>query len=307
MGYTNPMIEIRDLVFEYPGHRALAGINLDIVDRSITALVGPNGAGKTTLLRCLAALETPYAGHVTIDGLDTRQAPRAIHARLGYLPDFFGLYDALTVRRCLHYAARAHGIGTSDAPGAADKAAGRVGLSDRMEQPAGALSRGLRQRLAIAQAIVHHPKVLLLDEPAAGLDPQARRDLSQLLLSLKAGGMTLVVSSHILAELEDYSDRMVIVDHGRIAGGESIALKTGTRLRIVLAAPREDLKDFLSGQGAQVLEATADQVVVSMAADAEARARLLAALIGAGFAVADFTEDVRALEDVYFAQTGRAP
>ena len=117
--------------------------------------------------------------------------------------------------------------------------------------------------------------------------------------------MTLVVSSHILAELEDYSDRMVIVDHGRIAGGESIALKTGARLRIVLAAPREDLKDFLGGQGAQVLEATADQAVVSMAADAGARARLLAALIGAGFAVADFTEDVRALEDVYFAQTGR--
>jgi len=299
------MIEIRELVFEYPGHRALAGVSLTIVKNSITALVGPNGAGKTTLLRCMAALETPYSGSVTINGLDTREAPRAIHAGLGYLPDFFGLYDALSVRRCLHYAARAHGIGASAAAGAAEVAAGRVGLSDRMEQAAGQLSRGLRQRLAIAQTIVHQPKVLLLDEPAAGLDPKARRDLSQLLLSLRDSGMTLVVSSHILAELEDYSDRMVIVDHGRIAGGESIALKTGARLRIVLAASREDLKDFLGGQGAQVLEATADQAVVSMAADAGARARLLAALIGAGFAVADFTEDVRALEDVYFAQTGR--
>jgi ABC-2 type transport system ATP-binding protein len=301
------MIEIRDLVFEYPGHRALAGVSLTIVQNSITALVGPNGAGKTTLLRCMAALETPYSGRVAIDGLDTREAPRAIHARLGYLPDFFGLYDALSVRRCLHYAARAHGIGASAAGGAAEVAAGRVGLSDRMEQAAGQLSRGLRQRLAIAQTIVHQPKVLLLDEPAAGLDPKARRDLSQLLLSLKGSGMTLVVSSHILAELEDYSDRMVIVDHGRIVGGESIALKTGARLRIVLAAPREDLKDFLSGQGAKILEATADQAVVGMHADAGARARLLAALVEAGFAVADFTEDARALEDVYFAQTGRAP
>jgi ABC-2 type transport system ATP-binding protein len=255
----------------------------------------------------MAALETPYSGRVTIDGLDTREAPRAIHAGLGYLPDFFGLYDALSVRRCLHYAARAHGIGASAAAGAAEVAAGRVGLSDRMEQAAGQLSRGLRQRLAIAQTIVHQPKVLLLDEPAAGLDPKARRDLSQLLLSLRDSGMTLVVSSHILAELEDYSDRMVIVDHGRIAGGESIALKTGTRLRIVLAVPREDLKDFLAGQGAQILEASPNQVVVSMAADAGARARLLAALVEAGFAVADFTEDARALEDVYFAQTGRAP
>jgi len=298
------MIEIRELVFEYPGHRALAGVSLNIVKGSITALVGPNGAGKTTLLRCMAALETPYSGSVTIDGLDTRDAPRAIHAGLGYLPDFFGLYDALSVRRCLQYAARAHGIAPQAAAGATEAAAARVGLSDRLEQAAGQLSRGLRQRLAIAQAIVHQPKVLLLDEPAAGLDPQARRDLSQLLLSLRDKGMTLVVSSHILAELEDYSDRMVIVDHGRIAGGESIALKTGTRLRIRLAGPRQDLQDFLVGQGATILETGADHAVVSMAGEARERALLLTALVQAGFAVADFTEDQRALEDVYFAQTG---
>jgi ABC-2 type transport system ATP-binding protein len=299
------MIEIRELVFEYPGHRALAGITLDIVRGSITALVGPNGAGKTTLLRCMAALESPYAGHVTIDGLDTRQSPRAIHAGLGYLPDFFGLYDALSVRRCLHYAARAHGLTAGAAPAAAEAAAARVGLSDRLEQAAGALSRGLRQRLAIAQTIVHQPKVLLLDEPAAGLDPQARRDLSYLLLSLREGGMTLVVSSHILAELEDYCDRMVIVDQGRIAGGESIALKSGARLRIRLASPRGDLKQFLEAQGAAILEDGPDHALVGLAGDAEARAGLLAALVKAGFAVADFTEDTRALEDVYFAQTGR--
>ena len=296
------MIEIRDLVFEYPGHRALHGVGLTIADKAITALVGPNGAGKTTLLRCLAALETPYAGTVTIDGLDTREAPRAIHARLGYLPDFFGLYDALSVRRCLHYAARAHGIAANAAAAAAQDAAARVGLTDRMEQAAGALSRGLRQRLAIAQAIVHAPKVLLLDEPAAGLDPQARRDLSQLLLSLRDGGMTLVVSSHILAELEDYSDRMVIVDHGRIAGGQSIALNSAARLRIKLAAPRAGLKNFLAGQGARIENADDAQALVALEGGAAERAALLAALVSAGFAVSEFAEDARALEDVYFAQ-----
>jgi ABC-2 type transport system ATP-binding protein len=299
------MIEIRELVFEYPGHRALAGISLNIVKGSITALVGPNGAGKTTLLRCVAALETPYSGSVTIDGLDTRQSPRAIHAGLGYLPDFFGLYDALSVRRCLHYAARAHGLASGAAAGAVQTAVARVGLSDRMEQAAGALSRGLRQRLAIAQTIVHQPKVLLLDEPAAGLDPQARRDLSNLLRALRDSGMTLVVSSHILAELEDYCDRMVIVDQGRITGGESIALESGARLRIRLALPRADLKNFLEGRGIHLVEAGPDHAVVNLAADAEARAKLLTALVQAGFAVADFTEDVRGLEDVYFAQTGR--
>jgi ABC-2 type transport system ATP-binding protein len=234
--------------------------------------------------------------------MDTRDAPRAVHAKLGYLPDFFGPYDALSVRRCLYYAARAHGLGPGATPRAIEAAARRVRLTDRLEQKAGALSRGLRQRLAIAQAIVHSPAVLLLDEPAAGLDPQARRDLSALLLSLKKEGMTLVVSSHILAELEDYSDRMVIVDHGHVVGGEAIALKATARVRILLAEPRPNLADFLTVNGAKVLEAGEARAVVSLDDDAAARHRLLAALVAAGFAVAEFAEDSRAMEEAYFAQ-----
>ena len=176
-----------------------------------------------------------------------------------------------------------------------------------MNQAAGALSRGLRQQLAIAQAIVHRPKVLLLDEPAAGLDPQARRDLSQLLLALKAGGMTLVVSSHILAELEDYSDRMIIVDKGRIAGGETFILKdvACTQPRILLAQPRKGLKEFLQHQkGVSVLEAGDAQALLTLKGGLSERAAVLAALLRDGYAVASFCEDVRNLEDVYFAQVG---
>src|SRR5262245_28334934 len=199
------MIEVENLIYEYPSKRALKGIALSVRPRTITALVGPNGAGKTTLLRWLAAPDMPYDGNVRIGGLNTRDDPRAIHALLGYLPDFFGLYDALSVERCLIFAARAHGLGPTSAEDAATLAAERVDLTDRMKNPVAELSRGLRQRLAIGQAIVHGPKVVLLDEPAAGLDPLARRDLSQLLVALKNSGMTLVVSSHILSELEDYS------------------------------------------------------------------------------------------------------
>jgi ABC-2 type transport system ATP-binding protein len=188
------VIEVENLVYEYPSKRALKGIGLSVRPNTITALVGPNGAGKTTLLRCLAALDTPYDGTVHIAGLNTRDSPRAIHALLGYLPDFYGLYDALSVERCLIFAALAHGFTAAKAKEAAVMAAERVGLSDRLANPAAELSRGLRQRLAIAQAIVHEPKVVLLDEPAAGLDPMARRDLSKLLVSLKESGMTLVVS-----------------------------------------------------------------------------------------------------------------
>jgi ABC-2 type transport system ATP-binding protein len=306
------MIDVNELVYEYPTQRALKGVSLAIKPGTITALVGPNGAGKTTLLRCLAALETPYSGKVTIDGLDTVHQPRQIHARLGYLPDFYGLYDDLSVRRCLDYAARAHGLAPALASGAVEKAAARVGLLDRLETRAGELSRGLRQRLAIGQAIVHEPKVVLLDEPAAGLDPQARRDLSQLLLSLKDGGMTLVVSSHILAELEDYCTEMVIIDGGRVVGGRPIKVRDDERPRylVEIATPRSDLREFLSGRaGVDLIEADEHHALVTFTRNAGARAKLVRDLVGAGFDVASFGESTKALEDAYFSQikSGGAP
>jgi ABC-2 type transport system ATP-binding protein len=301
------MIEVRDLVYEYPSKRALDGISLSVAAGTITALVGPNGAGKTTLLLCLAALERPYAGTVVIDGLDAREAPREIHARLGYLPDFFGLYDELSVRRCLTYVAWAHGMAPELAPAAVEKAAQRVGIVDRMESRAGELSRGLRQRLAIAQAIVHEPRVLLLDEPAAGLDPQARRDLSTLLVALKDAGMTLVVSSHILAELEDYCSEMIIIENGRITGGKAVKVRDDERPRYLLelARARSDLREFLAAAGVEIIEADEYHALIVFTRNAAARARLIRDLVGAGFDLASFGESTKALEQAYFAQVGR--
>jgi ABC-2 type transport system ATP-binding protein len=302
------MIEVRDLVYEYPSRRALDGVSLSVVPGTITALVGPNGAGKTTLLRCLAALEAPYTGTVVIDGLDTRDAPRAIHSRLGYLPDFFGLYDELSVRRCLTYAAWSHGIAPALAAVAVEKAAQRAGIVDRLETKAGELSRGLRQRLAIAQAIVQEPKVLLLDEPAAGLDPQARRDLSTLLVALKDAGMTLVVSSHILAELEDYCSEMIIIENGRIVGGKAIKVRDDERPRymIEIARARNDLREFLVASGVEVIEADDYHALIVFTRNAAARAKLVRDLLAAGFEVSSFGESTKALEQAYFAQMGRA-
>jgi ABC-2 type transport system ATP-binding protein len=302
------MIEVRDLVYEYPAKRALDGVSLSVAPQTITALVGPNGAGKTTLLRCLAALETPYSGTVVIDGLDTREAPRQIHTRLGYLPDFYGLYDDLTVRRCLTYGAWAHGIAPALTGAAVEKAAQRVGIVDRLDTKAGELSRGLRQRLAIAQAIVHEPKVLLLDEPAAGLDPQARRDLSGLLVGLKDAGMTLVVSSHILAELEDYCTEMIIIDNGKVVGGKPITVRDDERPRylIELARARSDLRTFLGNAGVEVAEADEYHAIIVFTRNAAARAKLIRDLVGAGFDIASFGESSRALEQAYFAQVGKA-
>jgi ABC-2 type transport system ATP-binding protein len=302
------MIEVTDLIYEYPTVRALDGVSLSVAPQTITALVGPNGAGKTTLLRCLAALDAPYAGRVVIDGLDTTVAPREIHAKLGYLPDFYGLYDELSVRRCLIYAARAHGISAVLANAAGEKAAVRVGLSDRMEAPAGELSRGLRQRLAIGQTIVHEPRVLLLDEPAAGLDPQARRDLSALLVSLRGLGMTLVVSSHILAELEDYCSEMIIIEGGRVVGGKAVTVRDAARPRYIveIANARADLRQHLAARaGLDVIEADERHALIAFSSDPAGRAALIRDLVVAGFEISSFGESSKALEDMYFAQMGR--
>jgi ABC-2 type transport system ATP-binding protein len=298
------MIEVSNLIYEYPTKRALHGVSFSIRPQMIVALVGPNGAGKTTLMRCLAALEMPYSGEVRIDGLDTRTQPRAIHACLGYLPDFFGLYDSLSVRRCLYFAARAHGIDSARADSAVALTAAHVGLSDRLETPAAELSRGLRQRLAIGQAIVHEPKVLMLDEPASGLDPQARRDLSKLLVSLRERGMTLVVSSHILSELEDYSNEMIIIDDGRIAGGSAVKLREDSRatLRIQLASARTDLAEFLARQtGIEMLESDAFSANFRFLGNAQARVRLLRLVVAEGFDIVSFSDAPRQLEEAYFA------
>jgi len=280
------MIEVSNLVYEYPAVRALDGVSFKVAPQTITALVGPNGAGKTTLLRCLAALEPPFSGRVLIDGLDTATAPREIHTRLGYLPDFYGLYDELSVRRALAYAARAHGIAADAAGSAAELAASRVGLSDRMETP-----------------------VLLLDEPAAGLDPQARRDLSALLLALRDQGMTLVVSSHILAELEDYCSEMIIIEGGRIAGGKPVKVRDVERPRYILeiATARSDLKDFLGARaGLDLIEADEHHALFTFTRNPGARAKLIRELIAAGFEVSSFGESTKALEETYFARVGQA-
>jgi ABC-2 type transport system ATP-binding protein len=190
-----------------------------------------------------------------------------------------------------------------------EKAATRVGLTERLNSKAGELSRGLRQRLAIAQAIVHEPLVLLLDEPAAGLDPQARRDLSALLVSLKETGMTLVVSSHILTELEDYCTSMIIMDAGRVAGGGPVKVRDDERPRYLLeiATPRDDLRDFLAKRGGvDLIDADRHHALFTFTRNPGARAKLVRELVQNGFDLSSFGESTRALEDAYFSGIGKA-
>ncbi|MCB1159895.1 MAG: ABC transporter ATP-binding protein, partial [Leptospiraceae bacterium] len=187
----------------------------------ITAMVGPNGAGKTTLLRCLAGLQSPFSGSIHIAGVDIIENPGECRRLLGFLNDFFGLYDSLTVKQSLGYFGLAYGIPEYQIEAKIQEVAEELNLKDKLNEKVENLSRGMRQRLAIGQTIIHSPSLLILDEPASGLDPEARYALGQLFLELNRRGMTLLVSSHILAELNEYANYLLILKDGKVIDEES--------------------------------------------------------------------------------------
>jgi ABC-2 type transport system ATP-binding protein len=306
------MIEISNLTFDYPGHRALDDVSLTVPKGSVTALVGPNGAGKTTLMRCIAGLETPLSGDIRVGGMDVVEKPREVHRSMGYLSDFFGLYQDLTVAQCLEYAAASQGLPAEAMDAAVRLTASRLDLGDRLQQTGGNLSRGLRQRLAIGQAIIHGPKVLLLDEPASGLDPEARASLAALFRQLQANGMTLLVSSHILAELDEYSTHMLSLRNGRVLENRALSgahpSNARKRLRLSLALAGPHLGAWLE-RHAQVsqIKAYADVAEFDFQGDLPAQSALLRELIAAGFAVASFAEHKENLQQSYLQTFAKPP
>lgn len=298
------LITVENLIFEYTGFRALNNISFAIPAGSITALVGPNGAGKTTLLRCLSALEQPLNGAITIDGVDILDQPRLCHRKVGYLSDFFGLYDKLTVRQCLHFVARAQGIEPENCPKVIELVCHRLNIADRLEQTPAQLSRGLRQRVAIAQAIIHEPKVVLLDEPASGLDPEARHSLAELFLELKRQGMTLIVSSHILAELEAYSSDMLILREGKIV--EQVAIQQHQpqhkMFKLVLLEPVPNLAEILARTDyLSQISIHNEQAVFELNGDARCQHNLLKTLLEQNLPVCEFSPITTNLQDVYLS------
>ena len=301
---NEPIIEVSDLTFEYPGFRALDGINLSLAAGSVTALVGPNGAGKTTLLRCIAALETPLSGTVRVAGYDVYESPRDVHRLMGYLSDNFGLYSDLTVAQGLEYAARSQGLPAAAVSEAVSTTALRMGLGDKLQNLASTLSRGQRQRLAIGQAIIHSPRVVLLDEPASGLDPEARSSLAQLFLDLQTLGMSLLVSSHILSELDEYSTHMLALNQGRVLEHRPLGKvdTEGTttherKLRIEFVDAAESLTSWLKTQPhVRLYRREGNALEIGFTADALAQSELVRNCIMAGYqltTIATMTENLQ--------------
>jgi ABC-2 type transport system ATP-binding protein len=301
------MIKVSHLNYEYPDKRALQDVSFHIPEGSITALVGPNGAGKTTLLRSLAALSKPLSGTIFIDGQDAIEEPREVHLRVGYLSDFFGLYDNLTVEQALQFVAYSRLDGDINYEEAVNRAILRSGVESFFQKKISALSRGMRQRVGIAQAIIHQPKVLLLDEPASGLDPEARHSLSKLLLELRDSGMTIIVSSHILAELEDYSTDMLVIEdgkvieHRRLETGAAHLASTGFKIMAIrLEYLPDNLQDILLQiAGISDISITNEAITFKLWEETTTRYQVLKKLIAAELPVNEFKENKANLQDEY--------
>jgi len=273
------MIHTQELTRKFRKLTAVSSVNLHVPRGTIFGFIGPNGAGKTTTLRMLATLLRPTAGTITIDGHDAASDPEAIRRKLGYLSDSFGLYEDLKVWEYLDYFCGAYGVQKADAK--VDEVLEVVQLAHKKDELVGRLSRGMRQRVGIARMLVYEPKLILLDEPANGLDPLARISLRELLKKLRTQGVTILVSSHILTELSDFCDTVGIMELGRlIAAGsiEEILAQTRTHLRLILEVlgPAEKAKEVLQGE-ARVKDL---EIIVAGAAAESGTARLEMGFLG---------------------------
>ncbi len=307
------MISTAGLTKFYDAHPAVRDVSLFVPAGETCALVGPNGAGKTTLLKMLAGLLRPSSGKIEVADIEVGAEPKRLHRIVGYVPDTFGLYDELRTVQLLEYFARAHGVAPDAVAKRIDAVLGLTNLGGKRDAQVGSLSRGMRQRLVIAKTLLHAPKVLLLDEPASGLDPHARMELRDLIKQLAALGTTLLVSSHILTELADFSTSVIIMERGRVVRSGRIdalveQLAGGTPVRVVLLAAEgaarlaEDLGAREDVKGVKIDGMTVDFTHTGARAELAALHR---ALVTAHAGVVSFYERRLTVEDVFLASGRR--
>ena len=210
------MLRIDRLTKNYGKFPALKGLSLEVPDGALHGFVGPNGAGKTTTMRILATLMPPTSGTAYVDGTDVTREGQKARKQVGYMPDFFGVYDSLTCREYLDFYARCYRIGATERKRMGSQLLELVQLQDKENEYVDALSRGMKQRLCLARSLIHDPKLLILDEPASGMDPRARAEMKGILRTLREMGKTVLISAHILPELSEMCDSLTILDHGEL-------------------------------------------------------------------------------------------
>ncbi|MDX1934891.1 MAG: ABC transporter ATP-binding protein [Capsulimonadales bacterium] len=309
------MLVTENLRKTYGNLVAVDGINLKLHPGDIFGFIGPNGAGKTSTIKMLATLITPTSGRATIDGIDVVKHPREVRPLIGYMPDAFGVYDDIKVWEYLDFFCAAYDPPRESRGEIIDRVLALTDLTEKRDAYVQTLSRGMQQRLCLAKCLVHDPKVLLLDEPASGLDPRARIDIKRLIARLGALGKTIIVSSHILPELADFCNKIGIMERGHllVSGDVGTIVRQVQPTRQLIVSTEEDgdvlerlLHDLQERPMVEKVEYDPDAdrtVCVAFKGSLADQAELLRDLIAAGHRICSFAESAVDLEDVFLRVT----
>ena len=304
------MPEILELKKSFGKFTALNSLSMNITDNSIFGFVGPNGAGKTTTMKIMAGLLKADSGNIYINGEDVLKNPQKIREKIGYMPDFFGVYDDLKVTEYMDFYAGTYYIPYADRPSLIDSLLEIVDLSDKKDAYVDSLSRGMKQRLCLARSLIHDPNLIILDEPASGLDPRARVEMKEVLKQLKEMGKTIIVSSHILPELAEMCSEIGIIDHGQLVTQGTVneimnKIHKNRIVRVKTSSAKDTLIRLLKEQ-TKVGEITenADNIEFVFNGNDNDLTSILRNIIMNGIPVFSFTEAEGNLEEIFMTVTG---
>jgi len=302
-------VEVDRLWVRYGKTVAVRDLSFSIPKGEVFGFIGPNGAGKTSTIKVLATLLRPAEGGVRINGVDVVRHPHEVRRRIGYMPDFFGVYEDLTVNEYLHFFAAAYGLERAKRKAVVEDVLALTDLAGKNDTPVDALSRGMKQRLGLARVLIHDPDLLLLDEPASGLDPRARIEMRELLKELRNMGKTVLISSHILHELAQVCTRIGIIEAGQmVAEGslDEIYRQIGLRraIHVQLANPSDALLDRIKGiGGVDAVERDVDRISIRLREEELAPEDLLERLVALGARVHMFQPEAIDMETAFMKLT----
>jgi ABC-2 type transport system ATP-binding protein len=303
------MLELDGLVRHFDDVRAVDGVSFSVEKGQVLGFIGPNGAGKTTTMRILATLDSPQRGDARVAGSSVVERPEDVRRVVGFMPDYAGVYANTTVAEYLDFFARAYDLRGGARRKAVETIIEFMGIGDLRERMVESLSKGLKQRVALGRAIVHDPALLILDEPAANLDPRARIEFRTLIRELAADGKTVRLSSHILSELSEMCDVVAVIEHGKIlATGTVQEILRGLRprrlLSVRLAGAHEGLERFLLERpGVQHVHEAGGRLQFEFEGGDEEQVALVSSLVAAGFPMLEFSAHDVGLEDLFIEIT----
>ena len=314
---TGPPIELRGLHRWFGPTHAVDDVSFTVEAGEVFGYIGPNGAGKTTSMRILATLDEPSRGDAFVDGFSVIEDPDRVRARLGFMPDYFGTYQNVNVKEYLDFFARAYGLRGGERRRAIDYAMDFTGLGPLELKPIDGLSKGMKQRLCLGRTMIHDPSVIVLDEPAAGLDPRARIELREMITRLAELGKAVLISSHILTELAEVCDRVGIIEQGALVAVGTVdeissRVEELVKIRVRLAGDTGPAIRWLESHGdIESIKETESGITFVFAAGHDSQsenlpdqlADLLAEMVGERFRLIEFTSQSKSLEDVFLHVT----